>query len=202
VKADSPIKSLKDTDGKILAFSTQGSSTHGIVTAFMKQYRLKAVPTAMGGPAANLTAVMSGQIDVGWAAPPFGLDQLDAKEIRIIATGNDAEVFKGQTVRLNIANANFLKEHKDVVDRYMKSYRETVNYLYTDPNALKVYADWLKITEVKAKRTRDDFFPRASVEPDKIVGLDTIVKDAVELKFTATELTKAQLDDLIQIPPR
>ena len=49
---------------------------------------------------------MSGQIDVGWAAPPFGLDQLDKKEIRIIATGNDAAAFKGQTVRLNIANAN------------------------------------------------------------------------------------------------
>jgi hypothetical protein len=28
------------------------------------------------------------------------------------------------------------------------------------------------------------------------------VKDAVALKFTSTELTKAQLDDLIQIPPR
>ena len=110
VKADSPIKSLKDTDGKTLAYSTNGSSTHGIVTAFMKQYDLKAKPTAIGGPAANLTAVMSGQIDVGWAAPPFGLDQLDQKQIRIIATGNDAAAFKGQTVRLNIANANFLKD--------------------------------------------------------------------------------------------
>lgn len=202
VKADSPIKTLKDTDDKILAYSTNGSSTHGIVTAFMKQYALKAKPTAMGGPAANLTAVMSGQIDVGWAAPPFGLDQLDQKQIRIIATGNDADVFRGQTVRLNIANANYLKIHKGVVDRYMEAYRETINYMYTDPKALKVYADWLNITEVKAKRTRDDFFPRSAVEPDKIVGLDTIVKDAVALKFTATEMTKAQLDDLIQIPPR
>ena len=202
VKADSPIKALKDTADKIIAYSTNGSSTHGIVTAFMKQYQLKAKPTAMGGPAANLTAVMSGQIDVGWAAPPFGLDQLDQKEIRIVATGNDAEVFRGQTVRLNIVNANYLNAHKDVVDRYMKAYRETVNYMYTDPNALKIYADWLNISEAKAKRTRDEFFPRAAVEPDKITGLDTIVKDAVTLKFTATELTKAQLDDLIRISPR
>jgi NitT/TauT family transport system substrate-binding protein len=202
VKADSPIKSLKDTDGKILAYSTNGSSTHGIVTAFMKQYQLKAKPTAMGGPSVNLTAVMSGQIDVGWAAPPFGLDQLDKKEIRIIATGNDAAAFKGQTVRVNIANANFLKEHMEVVDRYMKAYRETVNYMYTDPDALKVYSQWLNITEAKAKRTRDDFFPRAAIDQDKIVGLDSIVKDAVELKFTPTEVTKVQLDDLIQIPPR
>ena len=202
VKEDSPIKSLKDTADKTLAYSTNGSSTHGIVTAFMKQYDLKAKPTAVGGPAANLTAVMSGQIDVGWAAPPFGLDQLDKKEIRIIATGNDAAAFKGQTVRLNIANANFLKDHKAVVDRYMKAYRETVDFMYNDPKALKIYSEWLNISEAKAKRTRDDFFPRSSVEPDKITGLDTIVKDAVTLKFTANELTKAQLDELIQIPPR
>jgi len=202
VKADSPIKSLKDTDDKILAYSTSGSSTHGIVMAFMKQYGLKAKPTATGGPPANLTAVMSGQIDVGWAAPPFGLDQLDQKQIRIIASGNDAEVFKGQTVRLNIVNANYLKTHKDVVDRYMKAYRETVAFMYNDPKALQIYADWLTISEAKAKRTRDEFFPPPAIEPDKIVGLDVIVKDAVALKFTATELTRAQLDDLVQIPPR
>jgi len=202
VKADSAIKSLKDTDDKIIAYSTNGSSTHGVVSAFMKQYDLKAKPTAMGGPAANITAVMSGQIDVGWAAPPFGLDQLDQKQIRIIATGNDAEAFRGQTVRLNIANANFLAAHKELVARYMKAYRETVNYMYTDPQALKIYSEWLNISEAKARRTRDDFFPRTSVEPDKIVGLDTIVKDAVALKFTTSELSKAQLDELIQIPPR
>jgi NitT/TauT family transport system substrate-binding protein len=202
VKADSPIKTLKDTDGKTLAYSTNGSSTHGVVTAFTKEYGLKAKLTAMGGPAANLTAVMSGQVDVGWAAPPFGLDQLDKGDIRRIATGNDASVFKGQTVRLNIANANFLKEHKAVVDRYMKAYRETVDYMYKDPAALKIYSEWLGITEAKAKRTRDDFFPPPAIEPDIITGLDTIVKDAVDLKYTAAELTKEQLAELIQIPPR
>src|SRR4026207_1531639 len=81
VKADSPIKTLKDTDGKTLAYSTNGSSTPGVVTAFIRQYDLKAKPTAMGGPAANLTAVMSGQVDVGWAAPPLGLDRLDTGAI-------------------------------------------------------------------------------------------------------------------------
>jgi len=201
VKGDSPIKTLKDTDGKTLAYSTNGSSTHGVVTAFMKQYELKAKPTAMGGPAANLTAVMSGQVDVGWAAPPFGLDQLDKGDIRRIATGNDAAVFKGQTVRLNIANANFLAAKKDVVARYMKAYRETVAMMYTD-EGLKVYADWLQLGDAKARRTRDEFFPPPAIEPDTIVGLDTIVKDAVELKFTATQLTREQLGELIQIPPR
>jgi hypothetical protein len=41
-------------------------------------------------------------------------------------------------------------------------------------------------SEAKAKRTRDDFFPRPMIEPDVITGLGTVVKDAVALKFTAT----------------
>ena len=93
VPTTSSIKSLKDTDGKTIAYSTTGSSTHGVVTAFMKQYDLKAKPTATGGPAPTLSQVMSGQIDIGWSAPPFGLQQLDEGKIRVIATGNDAAVF-------------------------------------------------------------------------------------------------------------
>jgi NitT/TauT family transport system substrate-binding protein len=203
VPTASPIKTLKDTDGKTIAYSTNGSSTHGIVTAFMKQYNLTAKPTATGGPAPTLTQVMSSQIDVGWSAPPFGLQQLDDGKIRVIASGNDANVFKGQTVRVNVANTQTLANRKAVVDRYMKAYRETIDWMYSDdPAALKTYADFVGISVAMAKRTRDDFFPRAAVDPDRIVGLDTIVPDAVTLKFTATQLTKEQLADLIQIPPR
>jgi NitT/TauT family transport system substrate-binding protein len=202
VKSDSPIKTLKDTEGKTLSYSTNGSSTHGIVSAFMKQYDLKAKPTATGGPPGTLTQVMSGQIDIGWSAPPFGLDQLDQKQIRIIASGNDASVFKGQTVRLLATTAPVLQSRKAVIDRYMKAYRETIDWMYASPDAIKTYAEWLNISEAKAKRTRDDFFPKAAIDPDKVVGLDTIVKDAVELKFTAAQLTKEQLAELIQIPPR
>jgi NitT/TauT family transport system substrate-binding protein len=203
VPKESPIKSLKDTDGKTIAYSTNGASTHGIVTAFMKQYDLKAKPTATGGPAPTLTQVMTNQIDVGWSAPPFGLQQLDEGKIRVIATGDDAAVFKGQTVRLLITNTQTLTNRKPVIERFMKAYRETIDLLYSnDFAALKIYADFVAISIDMAKRTRDDFFPRAAVDPDKIVGLDTIVPDAVALKFTAAPLTKEQLAELIQIPPR
>jgi len=202
VRADSPIKTLKDTDGKTIAFSGKGSSTDGIVTAFMKQYDLKAKPTATGGPPGTLTQVMSGQIDVGWSAPPFGLEQLDKGEIRLLASGNDAAVFKGQTVRLLAVNAQVLESRKDVLDRYMQAYRETVDWMYAGPTAITQYAQWLQIPEPIAKRTRDGFFPKAALDPDRIVGLDVIVKDAVELKYTPAPLTPAQLAELIRIPPR
>jgi ABC-type nitrate/sulfonate/bicarbonate transport system substrate-binding protein len=202
VKSDSPIKTIKDFDGKTIAFSTVGSSTHGVVTAFVEQYGLKAAkPTQTGGPAPTLTAVMSGQVDVGWAAPPFGLDQLDRGEIRQIATGNDT-VFKGQTVRLVIANLTALQTRKDAIVRYINAYRETVDWMYSDPAALKTYADFAGITEAKARRIRDDYFPKAVLVPDKIVGIDLIMPEAVKLKFIPAPLTPAQLAELIQIPPR
>jgi NitT/TauT family transport system substrate-binding protein len=202
VKADSPIKTIQDFNGKTIAYSTNGSSTHGVVTAYIKQYGLsaaKATPT--GGPPATLTAVMSGQVDVGWSAPPVGLDQLDRNEIRQIATGNDT-LFKGQTVRLLITNTQTLQSRKDAIERYMKAYRDTIDWMYSDPAALKTYAEFAGITEAKAKRIRDGFFPKSSLSPDEIIGLDLIVPDAVNLKFTAAPLSKEQLADLIRIPPR
>jgi NitT/TauT family transport system substrate-binding protein len=202
VRADSPIAALADTAGKSIAYSTNGSSTHGIVTAFIKQYGLKAKPIATGGPPSTLTQVMSGQIDVGWSAPPFGLDQLDQKLIRIIASGNDADVFRGQTVRVLIASASALQSRRDALDRFMDAYRETIDWMYAGDEALNVHASWLGITVENARRTRDGFFPRLALDPDRIVGLDVIVKDAVALKYTPAAIDGPGLSELIQIPPR
>src|SRR5437764_3567521 len=141
VQSSSPIKSLKETEGKTIAYSTNGSSTHGIVTAFIKQFDLKAKPVATGGPPGTLTQVMSGQIDVGWAAPPFGLQQLDEGKIRVIASGNDASVFKGQPVRLLITTAQTLQSRKAQFDGCRKAYRETIDWMYSDPAAIKTYAE-------------------------------------------------------------
>src|SRR3984893_3272225 len=197
VKADSPIKTIKDFDGKTIAYSTNGSSTHMVVSAFIRQFDLKARAVATGGPIPTLTQVMSGQIDVGWAAPPDGLDQLDRGDIRYIANGNDALIFKNQTVRVNITNARTLAARRDAVERFVKAYRETARWLYADDAALQLYADWLGITLAKAKRTRDEFYPWEALDPDRILGLDSIALDAVSLKYLTTPLTKAQLDDLV-----
>lgn len=202
VKADSPVKTLKDFEGRTVAYSTNGSSTHGVVNAFIKENGIKPRPTATGGPAPTLTQVMSGQIDVGWSAPPFGLKQLDEKQIRVIATGNDTKAFQSQTVRLLVVNTATLQSKKPLIERYMKAYRETIDAMYSDPAALKAYADFVGIPEGIAKRTRDDFFPKPALNPDAIVGLETIVPDAVALKYTSQPLTKEQLAELFQIPPR
>jgi NitT/TauT family transport system substrate-binding protein len=201
VRADSPIRTIKDFTGHSLAYSTSGSSTQAVVTAMVKQYDLKAKLVATGSPVATLTQVMSGQVDIGWAAPPDGLDQLDRGEIRFITNGNAASIFKDQTVRVLVTTAQTLAGRRDAVTRFMRAYRETARWLYSDDAALKVYADWLGFSLAKARRTRDEFFPWEALDPDTVVGLDALMLDAVDLKYIAAPLTKPQLSELIALPP-
>jgi NitT/TauT family transport system substrate-binding protein len=202
VRADSPIRSLRDTDGKTIAYSTNGASTNAIVAAFIKQFDLKAKAVATGNPPSTLTQVMSGQIDVGWAGPPFGLDLIDQGKIRVIANGNDATALKNQTVRVLITNTATLKGREGEIVRFIGAYRETVDWMYSDPAVFRHYSDFIGVSEAIGRRSRDDFFPKASLDPDAILGVDAINADAVAFKYMAAPLTKEQLAELIRIPPR
>src|ERR1044072_4234251 len=168
-KTASGIARLQDTDGKTIAYSTNGSSTHSIVLAFIKEFGLKAKPTATGNPSATLTAVMSGQVDVGWASPPFGFKQLEDNAIRIVAKANDAPLVRGQTIRLLITNTEVLAKRKDVLARFMAAYREPVDDMYSDsPQVIKDYAEFVGVSEAVGKRVRDEFFPKSLLDPDEI----------------------------------
>ncbi|HKA71040.1 MAG TPA: ABC transporter substrate-binding protein, partial [Xanthobacteraceae bacterium] len=199
-KTSSPIKTLKDTDGKTLAYSTNGSSTHSIVRAFINEFKLTAKPTPTGNPSTTLTTVMTDQVDVGWASPPFGLKEIDEGKIRIVAKATDAALVRGQTIRVIVANAEALDKKKDAIKRFMDAYRETVEYMYSsNPQVIKDYAAFVGVPEPLAKKVRDDFFPKALVWPDEIKGLDSLMEEAVTLKFIPSPLTKQQQAELIQI---
>ncbi len=201
VKASSPIKTLKDLNGHTIAYSTAGSSTESVVRAFIKENGLTSAKTmSTGGAPSTMTAVMTDQVDVGWASPPGGLKEIDEGKIRLLARATDAAIVRGQTIRVIVANAQVLEKRKDVVERYMQAYRETIGYMYgDDPQVLKDYAAFAGVSEAMAKRVRDEFFPRALVMPDEIKGLDSLMADAVELKFISTPLSKAQIADLVQL---
>jgi NitT/TauT family transport system substrate-binding protein len=203
VKADSPIKTLKDaTDKHTIAYSTNGSSSNNIVVAFTEELGAKAKPTATGGPPSTLTQVMSGQIDIGWASPPFGLREINEGKIRIIAKGSDVPSLRGQTVRALIVNAETLKNRPEVVAKFMEAYREAADWMYSDPKAIEMYSVKVKQTPELIKQSIKDFQPQETMQTDEMKDLDGIVKDAVKLKFLDKPLTKEQLTELIRTPPR
>jgi NitT/TauT family transport system substrate-binding protein len=202
VKADSKLKSLKDaTPENTIAYSTNGSSTNNIVVAFVQELGCKAKPTATGGPAATLTATMSGQIDIGWAAPPFGLQEEKEGKLRIIARGSDVPSLRGQTVRTLIVNLNSLKTKHEAIMRFMQAYRESVDWMYSDPKAVEMYSNKIHKPVDLLKTSMANFHPKATMQTDHFADLDGAVRDAVKLKFLQKPLTKEQLAELIQIPP-
>jgi NitT/TauT family transport system substrate-binding protein len=196
VPANSPIQNFKDLNGKTVAFSTTGSSNHTALLQFAKLNGVSPTPVATGNPTSTFTQAMSGQVDVGWSSPPFGLQAAEEGKIRIIGHGSDVPALRTQTVRLQITNKTAYAQKKDALDRYIAAYRETLDWMYSDPAALKMYSDWVKIPERIAGRMRDEFYPKDELLPDRLAGIEAITEEALAFKYLKAPLSKAQLKAL------
>ncbi len=201
VKAGSPIQLLKDYKKPVtVAFGSVGSSTHTGILRFAKLYQLDVKPVQTGGPQATLTQVISGQVDVGWTTPPLGIDRIDNGELRRVGGLSDIPAVRDQTVRVNVVNARFLARQPELVARFAQAYRETLEWMYADPAALADYVEFSGYPLGMAKRVRDEFFPKSSLDPDRMSGISTSMEDALDFKELSRPLTDEQLKQLVQIP--
>ena len=202
VRADSSVqKDFKSVGPEMtLAYSTAGSGTHITALRFMKDYGFQAKLTATGNVPATFTTVMSGQVDIGFSTPPFGLDALAEGRARLIALANDLPSVRNQTVRLIIANANDLTKRRGIYDRFIKAYRETIDWMYSDPKAIEAFAKYASISNATAQRVRDQFYPKAMLQLDEVKGMPELLQDAIAFKYIPAALTQAQLDELLQLP--
>jgi NitT/TauT family transport system substrate-binding protein len=202
VKPDSPLKTLTDaTEKNTMSYSTNGATSHAIALVFGKQLGVKAKPISSGGPTATYTMTMSGQVDIGWGVMPFGLKEYQEGKFRIIARGSDVPSMRNQTMRVQVVNLNALKERKDVMLRFMRAYRETLDWMYANPQAAKLYGEKMKLSEELVILQRDQFNPKEAMLPDRLSDLDLVMEDAVALKFLDKPMTKDELTELFQIPP-
>jgi NitT/TauT family transport system substrate-binding protein len=198
VPPNSPVHQVSDLSGKTIGYSITGSSSHAALLELLAQFKITAKPVSAGGMPATLTQAMTGQIDVGWAAAPFGLDLLDEGKIRLVARGTDVDALRDRTTRVNVTNLEMLTKRRETLDRFMQAYRETVDWMYDDPAALKHYSDFSGLPEKIILSVRG-FIPKETILPERIVGMDEIIADAVKLKFIPTPLTPEQTKDMVQI---
>jgi ABC-type nitrate/sulfonate/bicarbonate transport system substrate-binding protein len=200
VRTDSSLKSLKDaTETTTIAYSTAGSSTNLFTLGLIKTYGIKSRATRTGDPQATLTQVMSGQVDVGYATAPFALSQILDGQIRVIARADEIPGTEDQTVRVILVNANKLAKDREVVERYMKAYAETVDWIYSSPDALKFFHDYSGTPEPIAKKGMTEFYKKEMLDPFRVSGLDAVMQDAVTLKLLQAPLSKEQLAELFQV---
>ena len=199
VPTASPIKKVEDFNGRTVAYSLTGSSSHAGLLALIAQHKLTAKPTSTGNITATITQTMSGQVDVGFGAAPFGLDLVEDGKIRIIATGNEVASLRTRTVRVNLTNVATLQNRRDAIVRFNRAYQETVDWMYSSAAALKHYGEYSSLPEKIVLRVRD-LIPKESMLTGPLKGVDQIMADAVAGKFLPAPLTAEQMRDLVQIP--
>jgi NitT/TauT family transport system substrate-binding protein len=202
-KSDSRIRSLKDADGKTIAFSAPGSSSNLILLSLLKQAGSKAKPVAAGGLPA--TKVMTGQIDIGWAVPPFALRELQEGRIAIVARARDAIELKDQTIRVNVAGADALARKRDAIARLMQVYDKAIEWSYANPKAIDYFAETAKVPREIARQAVEEFYPKEALQIGEIKGLDMTLKDALQYKYISSAMTAkdvAGLIDIVYKPPR
>jgi NitT/TauT family transport system substrate-binding protein len=199
VAADSPIKTIADFNGRTISYSLPGSSSNAALLALIAQYKLNAKTASTGSISATLTQTLTGQVDVGFSAIPFFLDKVEAGQIRIVATGEDVAVLKTRTGRVNLSNLDNLRSRRAVLRRFQAAYRDTIEFMYNDPAALRMFADYAKLPDTVVAKVRG-LIPKAALDPGGITGPEQIISEAVAGKFIAAPITPAQLDAMIDIP--
>src|SRR5215471_2966812 len=170
VPTNSPIQIVEDFNGKTVAYSLTGSSSHAALLALIAQYKLTAKPTSTGNIAATITQTMTGQVDVGFGAAPFGLDLVEDGKIRIIATGDDVVSLRTRTVRVNLTNVSTLQKRRDAIVRFNRAYEETIDWMYSDPAALKHYGDYSNLPEKIVLRVRK-LVPKEALKAGRAEGV-------------------------------
>jgi NitT/TauT family transport system substrate-binding protein len=200
VRSQSATRIIADFNDKTIAYSLTGSSSHAAVLALIQQYKLTARPVSTGSIQATVTQTMTGQVDVGFGAAPFGLDVVEDGRARIVATGNDVASLRTRSVRVSLTNAATLASRRDAIARFVQAYRETLDWMYADPAALAIYKDYSGLPDNIVRRVRE-LIPKEAMNPDSVAGMDQIMAEAVNLKFMPTPLTPEQLKEFIQIPP-
>jgi ABC-type nitrate/sulfonate/bicarbonate transport system substrate-binding protein len=199
VLKSSRIQTVKDFAGKTIAYERNGSSSQYDAIDFMRKLRPRVKLVATGEPAATFERLSANEVDVGWAAPPFGVDKIQQGVIRVVARADDMSRIRNKTVGVMITNANTLQKRKDSLIRFMQAYGETIDWMYSDPVALQRFSEISDVSEGVAKRLRDEFFPKEMLLPDRIVGLNAIMKDAVVLDYIRKRLSSRQISELVQI---
>ena len=199
VKADSPIKSLKDADGKTIAFSSPGSSSNLILLTLLKQYGSKAKPTPTGGVPGTYTQTMTGQIDIGWSVVPFALKDVNDGKIRIIARASEAKDLQNQTIRANLANVNSLKTKRELIVKYMQVIQKSIDWGYSNPKAIEIFAANMKVTPDIAKKAVAEFYPKSAMQIGEIRDLNRSLQDALDFKFIPSAKTPKDVAGLIDI---
>jgi len=202
VKADSPIKSIKDLDGKKIAIASPGSFSHLMIDTIAREHGFKPQLVGVGAFAAGRTQLMTGQIDVMFSVFPTYIDMVRKGETRMIMTGDAAPSLRAASGRVVAANSGWLAKNRDIGVRAMRAIWKGQLYALSNPAALAGFAKKWNVDLEDAKRALE-FYKLDMVTNAPIGNLDLLLSLAKMYGFINEPLTaeqKAKLVDILYDP--
>jgi len=199
VPVDSPIKTMNDIKGKSVAFPRPGGASEALLISLKNDTKLDFKAIATGGIDATFTMTMTKQIDVGYSFPPSVLDAVDSGKVRVVFSGDDVPSQRNLTGRVNIANADFLKNRRAVAVKFFEVLDKCIDWAYANSDeSTKWYAGLNKVTPAIAARALP-FYRRDMLAFGPLAGLDEIIKAAIDGKVIDKAPTPEQIKDMMDI---
>ena len=138
VKADSPLKTIKDLKGKKASYSNPRSTTEMMLRMALERNGMEkeVQMVSSGGVAAGLTLLGQGAVD---AAPVDEPQLMPAGKYRVLFHVN--QYLPHLTWEIGVTTRAYAKAHPATVRGIVRAWQEAVKYVYAHPDeAEKIYA--------------------------------------------------------------
>lgn len=185
VKADSPVRTVADLEGKKVGCSTPTALSTYFANLALKQAGLtpgKNVTIAyIGAPPAVYAALEHGLVDCCWSIPPQSTEEIDA--------GNARLLFRASTYAPHwfdnciVADAAYIDANPDVTKAFLAAIGEATQYIRSNPS--EAGKEWAILAGQPVTATvetfvsnRDNFslsfsssFIKAATQADNVTGV-------------------------------
>jgi NitT/TauT family transport system substrate-binding protein len=189
VAKDSPIKSARDLNGKIVAVTSLNNIAQVTVSAWSdknggdyKSLKFTEVPFAQMGP-----AVVSGRVDAIEIAEPFLSAVLNAGDGRVLAADGDA-IGSTWVEGGYFCTVEYAKNNTDVLKRFSRAIAETGRWANANPDAASQIL--LKYSKAKPQKLRYHIlFPERFKPSDAQPLIDAAAKyGALKAPFPSADM--------------
>jgi NitT/TauT family transport system substrate-binding protein len=196
VRADSPIRTARDLNGKTIAVQSLKDLGWAAVAAWVDQNGgdVRSVKTIELPQAAVLPAIEEGKIDAGSLATPFIEQGLSSGKVRMLAKNFDA-IAKRYEAGVDVATADYIAANRDQMSRFAHAMHDAVAYTNTHPaETLDLIASFTGIDRAviaRGTRTTDPEYLQAQ---DLQPVIETAFKyQLIDRRFPAEELFSSVL---------
>lgn len=202
VRKDSPIRTVEDLKGKILASNEAGSAIDMSLRAMLAKHKMEAKRdvTIIEVRFPDMKAMLrDGKVDLITATSPFGLDPELTAFARTLFTQKDG---MGPTqMIMRVVRGSFVKEHRAAVVDFLEDYLHTLQYLLDPANrdeAVQLVVDATKQKPALYQSwvfTKQDYYRAPNGMPNLDV-LQANIETQRDLGFLKTSFDVKQYADL------